>query len=166
MPVSYLRRYSHEENYTDFGESVDLTNELSKGQTHYVSIAMPGFTMASHYINMAGLTVEQRYDFMMQVNQRREVGTLYPKANITLLPSPKAKDRFGFGLYTFNEGDYAFEEVVAHILDAFQIEIQYVKSNKMYFDFRNLCVSERLYLLCLESALERLKKTDLPEVIT
>jgi len=102
---------------------------------------------------------------MMTVNRAKETGTLYPKINITLLPSPSAC--YGFiDSNVYNDGDYSEEEVIAHILDAFKANSEYIKSDKMYFDFRNLCVSEEHYVSCLKAAVERLPKNNLPEVIT
>jgi hypothetical protein len=67
---------------------------------------------------------------------------------------------------TCNDGDYSTEEVIAHILDAFKANSQYIKSNRMYFDFRSLCVSETQYVSCLSAAMDRLTTGGLPEVIT
>jgi len=102
---------------------------------------------------------------MMTVNHKREVGTLYPRANLTLLPSPYASYG-GLDRNTYHEGDYPADVVVAHILDAFKANSQYIKSKRMYFDFRNLCVSEAHYVSCLRVAIERLPKDDVPEVTT
>ncbi len=147
-------------------DSIDFVAMLKSGSIHYVSVAMPGLTFASANVEFAGgFNVGQRNDFMMTVNRTKETGTLYPKVNVTLLPSPSASYG-GMDSNTYNDGDYSAEEVVAHILDAFKANSQYIKSKKMYFDFRNLCVSDDHYVSCLRIAMDRLKPEDLPEVIT
>jgi|GEM_PF-2082805 len=150
----------HDDNSIDF---VDL---LKRGNCHFVSVAMPGLTFGSHYIEFAGgFDVRRRNDFMMTVNRAKETGTLYPKVNITLLPSPSASYG-GFDTNEYNDGDYPEAEVVAHLLDAFKANSDYIKSKVMYFDFRNLCVSENHYVECLQTTIGRLDATNLPQVIT
>lgn len=144
----------------------ELVQSLKSGSIHYVSVAMPGLTIASSLIEFAGgFDVRQRNDFMMTVNRAKETGTLYPRVNITLLPSPSAS--YG-GMYSdiYNDGDYSDEVVIAHILDAFKANSKYIKSKRIYFDFRDLCVSEVHYVSCLKIAMDHLKTEDLPEVIT
>lgn len=147
-------------------DSIDFPALLNSGVCHYVSVAMPGLTVASSLIERAGgFDVAQRNDFMMTVNRARETGTLYPQVNITLLPSPRASYG-GLDSSVYNARDYPEAEVIAHILDAFKANAQYIKSGRMYFDFRNLCVSEVHYVACLRAAIERLPAHDVPEVIT
>ncbi|WP_145931097.1 hypothetical protein [Immundisolibacter cernigliae] len=159
MKITYLKRDDQ------WGEDVNFYEELPKNKIHYVSVAMPGLTMASSFIDDAGFTTEERCALMNTVNQAKETGTLYPKANITLLPSPIAKDRMGFNLDVFNDGDYSKKEIISHMEDAFKANKEYIKSKTMYFDFRNLCVSEELYLEYLQSTIEQCSKSDLPETI-
>jgi hypothetical protein len=147
-------------------DNIDFIQLLKDDSCHYVSIAMPGLTVACANIEFAGgFDARQRNDFMMTVNRAKETGTLYPRTNITLLPSPSASYG-GLDSNKYNDGDYSEERVVAHILDAFKANLQYIKSTRMYFDFRNLCVSEAHYVSCLTAAMKRLTTKDLPEVIT
>jgi hypothetical protein len=145
---------------------VDFVSLLKSRSIHYVSVAMPGLTVASANIEFAGgFDVRRRNDFMMTVNRAKETGTLYPQVNITLLPAPTASYG-GLDSNVYNDGDYPTEAVVGHILDAFRANALYIKSRTMYFDFRNLCVSEPHYVTCLRAAMETLDPTTLPEVIT
>lgn len=148
------------------GDHIDFIPLLKNGSTHYVSVAMPGLTIACHNIEFAGgFDYRHRNDFMMTVNRAKETGTLYPKVNITLLPSPSASYG-GMDSNMYNEGDYSEEEVIVHILDAFKANSEYIKSRTMYFDFRDLCVSEAHYVSCLKTAVSRLKANQLPEIFT
>lgn len=146
-------------------DSMDLVSLLKTGSVHYVSVAMPGLTVASAAIEFAGgFDTRHRNDFMMTVNRAKETGTLYPRVNISLLPSPAASYG-GVDSNIYHDGDYSEEEVIAHMLDAFKANSEYIKSRKMYFDFRNLCVSEAHYVSCLRLAVNRLKAQDLPEEV-
>lgn len=160
MSITFLKRDS------EFGQKIDFVQLLENGSIHYVSVAMPGLTVASHNIEFAGgFDTHQRNDFMMKVNRAKETGTLYPRVNITLLPSPRAS-YLGMDSHVYNDGDYPSEDVVAHIHDAFKANWDYIKSDKMYFDFRNLYVSEFHYVSCLEEAMESFKAEDMPAIIT
>jgi hypothetical protein len=145
--------------------SRDFSALLKNGACHYVSVAMPGLTFASEIICDLGFDTRHRNDFMMTINYKCEVGTLYPRANLTLLPSPSASYG-GLDRNTYHEGDYPADVVVADILDAFQANSQYIKSRQVYFDFRNLCVSETHYVACLRAAIDRIPAMDAPEVFT
>ena len=162
MSITFLKRD------TEFGEEVDFGALLQNGSVHYVSVSMPGLTVASTYIESAGgFSVDERNQFMMMVNRAQETGTLYPGVNITLLPSPSAS-YFGGDVNVYNDGDYSESEVINHIKDAFKANSEYIKSDKIYFDFRNLCVSEKHYVICLKKTIKEFKEReiDLPEVIT
>lgn len=146
--------------------AIDFIPLLQTGAIHYVSVAMPGLTVASANVEHAGrFDVRQRNDFMMRINHARETGTLWPRVNITLLPSPSAS-YLGFESVAYHDGDYPTDDVIAHILDAFKANSEYVKSDTIYLDFRCLCVSDDHYVACLKKAMNRLGRQNLPEVIT
>lgn len=137
-------------------EPFDFRKLLRDGECHYVSVAMPGLTILSALMRSAGgFDDEQVMAFMMTVNRAQETGTLFPGVNITLLPSPSAK-----------EGGYSNDEVIAHILDAFEANSLYIKSEKIFFDFRHLTVSEHQYVSCLKEAINQLPNDESIEIIT
>ena len=154
---------------TRIRDDVDLAAPLHEGEVHYVSVAMPGLTVASSLIEtVGGFDTPQRNEFMMRVNRARETGTLYPRVNITLLPSPRAS-YLGVDDHEYHQGDYPVDTVIAHILDAFRANHEHVRSTRMYFDFRSLCVSPTHYTNCLDLAMTRLGSglgAPLPEVFT
>ena len=162
MSITFLKRD------TEFGEDIDFVPLLLSGSVHYISVAMPGMTVASSNMQFAAdFSVDERNQFMMMVNRAQETGTLYPKINITLLPSPSAS-YLGGNVNVYNDGDYSGPEVINHIRDAFKANSEYIKSDKMYFDFRNLCVSEEHYVICLKKRIKEFQSQEsgLPEVIT
>ena len=151
----------------DFDEDMrtdpNWSSLLRQESIHYVSIAMPGLNVVSANILGAGFDHRERNDFMMHVNHARETGTLYPKTNITLLPSHYASYG-GIDQNIYKDGGYSKTEVIAHIKDAFEVNSQYIKSRTMYFDFRGL-VSEALYVESLKAAMEQVEDADLPEEV-
>jgi len=64
-----------------------------------------------------------------------------------------------------HKGEYSEAEVIAQILDAFKANSQYIKSRKMYFDFRDLGVRESHYLDSLNSAIQQVGAEALPEEV-
>ncbi len=157
MKITFLKRDSQ------FGEEVDFVSLLKDDQIHYVSVAVPGLTMPSCAVEFAGgFSVDQRREFMLKVNDAKETGTLYPKINITLLPSPFAN--YLLEVIQHNNGDYSEEQITNHILDAFKANLLYIKSDTMYFDFRCIC-SEKLYISALQKAINQQNQQDLPQNI-
>ena len=144
---------------------IDFVSLLKARDIHYVSLAVPGLTVVSYCVEFGGgFDVRQRNDFMLRVNHAKETGTLYPQANITLLPSPTASYG-GMDHNVHHEGEYSETEVIAQILDAFKAKSQYLKTRTMYFDFRNLGERESHYLACLRAAIHRAGAEHLPEEV-
>jgi len=165
MKLTVLKRGKDSDE--DMATDIDFVSLLKSRDIHYVSLAVPGLTVVSACVEFAGgFDVRRRNDFMLRVNHAKETGTLYPQANITLLPSPTASYG-GLDHNVHHEGEYSEAEVVAQILDAFKANSQYIKSRTMYFDFRNLGVRESHYLGSLKAAIQRAGVEDRAgEVIT
>lgn len=163
MDVTLLKRGKDVDE--DMTTDIDFVSLLKKRDIHYVSIAVPGLTVVSACVEFGGgFDVRQRNDFMLRVNHAKETGTLYPQANITLLPSPTASYG-GMDRNVHHQGEYSEAEVVAQILDAFKANSQYIKSRRMYFDFRNLGVRESRYLAALKAAIQQAGADSLPEEV-
>jgi hypothetical protein len=156
--------------FLEADQEIDILSLLKQKSIHYVSIAMPGLTIASAAIQIVGgFDFRHRNDFMMQVNHAKETGTLYPQVNLTLLPSPTASYGGLDSTIYHPDGDYPPDLVFSHILDAFKANTEYIKSSRMYFDFRKLSVSESYYLSCLQTAIKQLDSHSeqfLEEIIT
>ena len=136
-------------------DSSDLVASLKTGACHYVSLAVPGLTCASACVEYAGgFNLSQRNDFMMTINRAKETGTLYPKVNITLLPSPTASYG-GTDSNTHNDGEYTDAEIVVQLRDALKANAEYIRNETLYFDFRYVCDSETRYIACLEAAIKQ-----------
>lgn len=161
MDITLLKRGKDVDE--DMATDIDFISLLKAGDIHYVSLAVPGLTVVSACVEFGGgFDVRRRNDFMLRVNHAKETGTLYPQANITLLPSPTASYG-GMDHNVHRQGEYSEAEVVVQILDAFKANSQYIKSRRMYFDFRNLGVNESHYLRSLRSAIRQAGTELLPE---
>lgn len=149
----------------DLATDVDFVSLLKAHDIHYVSLAVPGLTVVSACVEFGGgFDTRRRNDFMLRVNHAKETGTLYPQANITLLPSPTASYG-GMDHNVHHEGEYSEAEIVAQVLDAFKANSQYIKSPKMYFDFRNMGLRESRYLAALRAAMQQTGENRLPEEV-
>ena len=106
---------------------------------------MPNFQKSIHYIswtpfNPRSVTGYSSMDFVdyivrqntgvsnpeylyREIDSKNETGTLYPKANITIMPS-------------YNQ-PYEDQEIYKHFNDAMKVQIQYIKADYIIFDMRN-----------------------------
>ena len=149
----------------DMAADVDFVSLLKARDIHYVSLAIPGLNVVSACVEFAGgFDVGRRNDLMLRVHRAKETRTLYPQANITLLPSPTASYG-GLDHSIHHEGDYSEAEIVAQLLEAFKANSEYIKSRTVYFDFRNLGVRESRYLAALEDAVQQIPAQDRPEEV-
>lgn len=163
MKITLLKRGKNVDE--DMATDIDFVALLKARKIHYVSLAVPGLTVVSSCVEFGGgFDVRRRNDFMLQVNHAKETGTLYPQANISLLPSPTASYG-GMDHNVHHDSDYTENEIVVHILDAFKANSLYIKSRTMYFDFRNLGLCETRYINALEVAIEKADKESLPEEV-
>ena len=148
MEITFLKRDNGE-----FGE--EISPLLQEGSIHYVSVAMPGLTVACANLPVDSTLLNATiYDGHNRHSLPEIISLFFP-------PLPQVDSSI------YNDGDYSEEEVIAHILDAFKANSEYIQSDTMYFDFRNLSVSEKHYVSSLKKALDHLDRDDLPtQVIT
>ncbi|MDR1384478.1 MAG: hypothetical protein LBJ67_11650 [Planctomycetaceae bacterium] len=65
-------------------------DNLFRKHVHYVSWAIPGLTFAQSTMELFVKGIENAKDMMFKINHQAETGTLYPVANITLMPVTNA----------------------------------------------------------------------------
>jgi len=152
MKVTILKRGKDVDE--DMQTDPNFASLVKNGNIHYVSLAEPGLNVVSAVILGCGFDHRERNDFMLRVNHAKETGTLYPRANISLLPVPRASYG-GMDDNIHHDSQYTQEEIVAQILDAFKANSQYIKSRTMYFDFRNMSVREAHYLTAIYAAIRQ-----------
>lgn len=121
--------FKTEENYIDL---------LKKKDIHMVTPAFIGLTQCSTYLEFGcNIKQPQQEVFVTQVNEKKEVGTLFPRHNMTLFPYRYRTGAFmSFGPphdYTNGEG-YSDDEFKTFIKDILTAEIEYVRSNRIVID--------------------------------
>ncbi len=112
-----------------YAGSRELKNELLAKQVHVVCAAQNGLTHLNVYAELwCGIEKKTVNVVCDAVNGNKETGTLYPFANITLLPkSERSSDWNKFpSVLTENE-------LTNCIKDVFVANNVYIKSEKIYF---------------------------------
>ena len=114
----------------------EIVNELSNKQAHYISWAVPGLTFSAFYCeSVAKLNADSYKQLFLSVNQKNETGTLYPHANITILPI----ERVNYYMSNIeHHTGYTDDERFNHLKDAFIANRDYIKSPKIYLDIRDI----------------------------
>jgi hypothetical protein len=120
--------------------------DLKSGNCHLVSIGAIGLTNFSAYCEFGcGINLDEQAKYVRRVNQKKETGTIFPKANITILPH----------LHTTTSKS-SEETIKAHLRDALIAEKEYLKTKFVVFDYRSCGLSwieEFLYNRCVQELL-------------
>lgn len=103
----------------------DVTSELRAGRCHLVTFAEVGLSVFSAHCEFAYGIMQggKQEHYANQVNNAKETGTLFPEANITILPNFLFRD------------NYTSDAMMTCLRDAFLAERDYVKSGRMIIDF-------------------------------
>lgn len=120
-----------------FKSEDDYLSLLKNKQIHMVTPAFMGLTQCSAYLEF-GCNMKQieQEVYVMRVNENWEVGTLYPRHNMTLFPYRlKTRAFMSTGVYDYTDrkgySDNDFRDFISDIIKA---EIQYVKSKRLIID--------------------------------
>jgi hypothetical protein len=140
--------------------------DLKEGKCHVVLIGMIGLTYFSHYCqDGAGIEQPEQETCTFKVNETSETGTLFPKANITILPC-------GFSTHSFmtinsreyvRDGEYSDQKIKNHVRDAFVAERDFIRSGLMVFDLRFSGVDDHQMCLYNECIIQ-LAKTEFQDL--
>jgi len=120
-------------------DDFDLDSAIANG-FHIITVAFVALTHFSTICEFKfGINQESQYQLVTPIIEKKETGTLYPLHKLTILPYPYLTTRFGVGGHDYTNGKgFTIEEIEGHIKDAFKAEIDYVKSGKLFFEFRDL----------------------------
>lgn len=113
----------------------------AKNKHHIITIAKIGLTQFSSVCEYVfGLDQYEQEHIITPINTKKETGTIFPKHKLTILPYRyRTTPVMTTGTYDYTGGKgFSIEEVENHIKEAFRAEIDYVKSGKLVFDFRDL----------------------------
>lgn len=115
----------------------DIFDDVKAWRIHIVCMAWNGLT----HLNVYGelfykLPKEELNQFVDLVNSRRETGTLFPKANISILPVYENKNYDTFNLI----------ELTECIKDVFVANHLHLKSQIIYFTLEDAYIDKRIAL--------------------
>ncbi len=114
----------------------DYNKLLKEKKIHVVTFAYLALTNAHEYLKAVISDQDKRFELVSKVCREKETGTLFPVANLTLIPVEYLHYPV-MGGEQISETDYSREDFEMFIEDAFKAELEYVKSGKMVFDFRD-----------------------------
>jgi len=111
---------------------------LKNKEIHIVTPAFIGLTQCSAYLNFGcGMNQPQQEVFVNHVNEKKEVGTLYPMHHMTLFPYRYKTGAFmNFGPphdYTDGKG-FSDNDFATFIADILKSEIEYIKSGRLVIE--------------------------------
>lgn len=125
--------------YTTMLDDFDIFKAAKNGY-HIISVAFIGLTNFSS-VCQYGFNIDQYEQdrLITPINTKKETGTVFPKHNLTILPYRyRTTPVMTVGEYDYTKGKgFTIDEVEEHIKDAFKAEIDYIKSNRLVFDFRD-----------------------------
>ncbi len=99
-------------------EQLEYIN-VHERETHYIGVAISGFTYSQLYANEAGfMNAETMFN---QVRDRDEVGSMYPRENKSFMP--------------YSEDSNKIEK---YIEDAFNLHEQYLRTSNIWLDLRSI----------------------------
>ena len=143
--IEYLNT---EYNWAKFGDiEIILVNDVGdlycdidlfvKGEAHYISWAFSGLTFAASMLEFGlieGIDVgiknqicanPQDRPLFMEINRKRETGTLYPYGNLTYMP------------FETRGNEFTYKEKCIQLRDALITNRDYIKSSVIYIDTRD-----------------------------
>jgi hypothetical protein len=116
----------------------DIMNDVKSGKIHVVCMGQNGLThlnvYAELYCKIPKAIVNECVDL---VNSKKETGTLFPKAYLSILPKSERKiDRIKNPLIL------SFKELEKCIYDVFEANQKYLKSEIIYFSLESWYIDE------------------------
>jgi hypothetical protein len=103
-------------------ESEETRNLFLNKQIHIVCASFNGLTTFGAFANLGGVESEEAEKMADRVNQAKEVGTLYPKLNLTIIPGSKDMET------VFERNTW-----IKYIRDCFKANEEYIKCPVLIF---------------------------------
>ena len=135
----------------------DIIEDVKSGKVHVVCIAQNGLTHLNVYAELYyKLPKELVNQCVNSVNSKKETGTLFPQANITILPKSENKSDWNQNPQTVDPN-----ELENCIGDVFKANQEYLKSEIIYFTLENSYVNKRLALSIIRDKIEQFNSNEL-----
>jgi hypothetical protein len=135
----------------------DIIEDVKSGKVHVVCMAQNGSTHLNVYTELYyKLPKELVNQCVNSVNSKKETGTLFPQANITILPKSENKSDWNQNPQTVDPN-----ELENCIVDVFKANQEYLKSEIIYFTLENSYVNKRLALSIIRDKIEQFNSNEL-----
>ena len=135
----------------------DIINDVKSGKIHIVCMAQNGLThlnvYAELYYKLPKPLINQCVDL---VNSKKETGTLYPQANISILPKSEMRTD-----WNKNPVNITVTELEKFIDDVFKANQEYLKSEIIYFTLESSYINKYQALNIIENKIEQEINSDL-----
>ena len=121
-------------------DDFNIIDAARKGY-HIITVGFIGLTNFSAVCQFAfGIDQYEQERLITPINTKRETGTLFPRYNLTILPYRyRTTPGMTIGVYDYTNGKgFSDNEIATYIKDALKAETNYIKSNKLVFDFLHL----------------------------
>lgn len=118
----------------------DIIEDIKNGKIHIVCAAWNGLTHLNVYAELYHKLPKKIVNNSVEiVNQKKETGTFYPQANISILPVSESKKE-----WNKNPLKTTGEELEACIKDVFLANETYIKAETILFSLEGSYVNKRL----------------------
>lgn len=135
----------------------DIIEDVKSGKIHIVCMAQNGYTHLNVYAELEYKLPKKLVNQCVEnVNSKKETGTLYPEANITILPKSEIKTDWNKKPNTLNA-----KELENCIGDVFKANQEYLKSEVIYFTLENSYVNKSLALSIIKDKIKKLQSNEL-----
>jgi hypothetical protein len=135
----------------------DIINEVKSGKIHVVCMAQNGLTHLNVYAELyCGIKRDVLNQCVDMVNSKKETGTLFPEAYISILPKSESRKDWNPNPQIVNA-----EELKTCIDDVFIANQKYLKSEIIYFSLEDSYVDKNMALHIIEKKIREERGNDL-----
>jgi hypothetical protein len=135
----------------------DIINDVKSGKIHIVCMAQNGLThlnvYAELYYKIPRLIINQCVE---HVNLKKETGTLYPHANISIIPKSENYTDWNKNPLRLN-----VQELQSCISDVFKANQEYLKSEIIYFTLESSYINKTMALKIIEDFISDMNTDEL-----
>jgi hypothetical protein len=134
-----------------------IIEDVKSGKIHIVCMGHNGLTHLNIYAELCYKIPNEAVDQCVErVNSNKETGTLFPQANITILPKSENKTDWNQNPQTLNS-----KELETCIADVFKANQEYLKSEIIYFTLENSYVDKDIALNIIKNKIDHEKSNEL-----
>lgn len=135
----------------------DIINDVKSGKIHVVCMAQNGYTHLNVYAELYCKIPKPIVNACVElVNSKKETGTLFPEAYISILPKSEEKTD-----WNKNAQSLSMQEMKTCIGDVFIANQEYLKSEIIYFTLEGSYINKTMALQIIKSKIYNEKSNQL-----